>query len=124
MCDGERPSVDTSRWRRAAKRHACCACLETIPVGARYWSLRGLWDGSWQTFRHCVRCDAIWENALDIAQPGDVVLFDLSCGETLDPDDPAQALAFLLPTDPPLGAVPTATRRPSARGRVAEISRP
>lgn len=54
--DGDLPSVCNVETRKAAKDHACSECGEAIPRGARYEHVRGLWDGSWSTFRTCLSC--------------------------------------------------------------------
>jgi hypothetical protein len=54
--DGDLPSVCDVRTRRAAKDHACSECGEAIPRGTQYEHVKGLWDGSWSTFRTCLSC--------------------------------------------------------------------
>ncbi len=45
-----------ARVVKAAKAHVCTECRETIPKGARYELAKGLWDGSWSTYKTCLSC--------------------------------------------------------------------
>ena len=54
--DGDLPSVCNVETRKAAKNHTCSECGEAIPRGERYEHVKGLWDGSWSTFRTCLSC--------------------------------------------------------------------
>jgi len=40
----------------ARKPHRCCECGEIIQPGQKHHKVRGLWDGSWDTFRTCMTC--------------------------------------------------------------------
>lgn len=54
--DGESPELFSSSTVTAAKDHRCTECRETIAKGARHEVVRGMWDGSWSTFRTCLSC--------------------------------------------------------------------
>lgn len=54
--DGDLPSVISTETRKAAKDHHCSECRETILRGAQYEHVKGLWDGSWSTFKTCLSC--------------------------------------------------------------------
>lgn len=41
---------------KAVKDHRCTECRETIPKGSKYERVKGLWDGSWSTFKTCLSC--------------------------------------------------------------------
>ena len=56
FCDGEPAECSTVRMRKARQDYRCCECRETIPRGAEYEHVRGLWDGSWSTYRTCIVC--------------------------------------------------------------------
>lgn len=81
MCDDlcDAPSAWRERWRRARTQHRCCACRETIRVGDRYHYASGIWDGHADSFKHCIRCWAIFR-AL-VAESDDPVDLRLDCGE-------------------------------------------
>jgi hypothetical protein len=49
---------------RARKEHRCAACKETIRRGDLYVQHKSLFDGSWETVKRCLRCDAMYK-ALD-----------------------------------------------------------
>lgn len=42
--------------RKAAKEHHCYECGETIPRGARYEEVTGIWDGRPERYRTCASC--------------------------------------------------------------------
>lgn len=91
--------------QRARKPHRCYGCGETIPVGKTYAKTRFLFDGSWGGWKHCRRCDLIF-NALQREVPSDVYVDPgLDCGETWQtafgepPPPDIASLAFVLPED-------------------------
>lgn len=57
MC--EMPSVYGVDHPKARKAHKCCECRGTIPAGEQYNKHHGIWDGSADTFKVCVDCDAL-----------------------------------------------------------------
>ena len=82
VCDAIADAPDAWRetWRRARKRHTCCACREAIRPGDRYHYSSGIWDGSPGHFKHCARC---WEVFLLISNDADdPVDLLLDCGST------------------------------------------
>jgi hypothetical protein len=100
MCDSdwdEGPAIAAHEWRRARKRHECVACDEGIERAELYHLTRQLYDGSWDTWKHCARCYAICK-ALWNAGAGGIDL-ELDCGEVwddnFDPDPNVERLAFL-----------------------------
>ncbi len=108
MCDYDSPdaAIDHRKWVTARQPHTCYACDEQIQPGHKYHLTEMLWEGEWSRYRHCARCNAMFD-AIHSAnrQNGitDVAIdLQLNCGEdwadnfgTL-PDDVA-ALAFLTP---------------------------
>lgn len=61
MCaidDGEGFEFSRGFMRKARKEHRCCECGRGIEVGERHEYMRGLYDGSWDTFRTCAHCIA------------------------------------------------------------------
>lgn len=100
MCDAdEAPSFYADEWRRARKRHTCCACDETIQKDHLYHYAKGLWDGYFATFKHCARCWRLFDN-LNQRNPGEVQL-GLDCGEEYEgPEtDPMYVMAFMTPEE-------------------------
>lgn len=55
----EAASVSSDKIVRARKRWECCECPEPIQPGEEYHYVRGLWDGTWRTFRTCMPCKRI-----------------------------------------------------------------
>lgn len=49
-------SMYAQKNRHAAKDHRCSECQETIPKGTTYEHVKGLWDGSWSTYKTCLSC--------------------------------------------------------------------
>ncbi len=49
-------SAYTQKNHRAAKDHRCSECGEVIPKGTTYEHVKGLWDGSWSTYKTCLSC--------------------------------------------------------------------
>lgn len=43
----------------ARKTHVCCECDEPILPGERYEFVKGLWNGTWDTYRTCSTCAKI-----------------------------------------------------------------
>src|ERR1044071_2635216 len=66
MCsceDGEQPKVfervlRKARGKRARDGYQCCECRRRIGHGDWYEEVGGLWDGTWDKFRTCLRCAA------------------------------------------------------------------
>ena len=63
VCDvsgeGESPSCIEERIRTAQKEYECCECREEIKKGEKYEFVRGMWCGSWSTYRTCLTCVSI-----------------------------------------------------------------
>jgi hypothetical protein len=59
MIDNIIPDVFDIRHSRARKQHTCCECDGIIRPGELYYYRRGLWDGTWDTFRTCHDCEAL-----------------------------------------------------------------
>lgn len=58
-------SVGSHDRRVARKAHTCEECRRTIPAGATYHYITGLFDGSWWSVKLCARCDRAWDRAHD-----------------------------------------------------------
>lgn len=82
MCDVISPDVYDMRKVKARKKHACCACAETILPGHVYVVHEGLWDGEWDRFKQCLRCHAIFTALVNKQGWDPCVALDLNCGET------------------------------------------
>jgi len=96
--------VETSP--KAAKKHMCDACKETIRVGDHYWRVYILFDGQKETVKRCLRCQKIHEHLREMGKGEDMWPAErLDCGEDYfceweeDPPPEIQALAFALPQD-------------------------
>lgn len=55
----EAPKVMNKLIRRSRKEHVCCECGGTIPRGALYEDVSGLWDEKWGRYRTCWTCTLI-----------------------------------------------------------------
>jgi hypothetical protein len=108
---GDEPvSVSHTAWRTARKEWHCSACQEPIPVGQTYRYVIFLFDGTWETFRRCQRCQIIHSHLSDrMRSEGDRYEYcadALDCGDTYEerwdepPPEWLAALAFWRPDDP------------------------
>lgn len=118
MCDLESDGL-CPVWdevhRRARKPHECTACGETIPAGVTYRRTATLYDGHWETFKHCARCEAMVDAIkATLVRQGNGAYFTtetlhLNCGESwrsafgFDAPPEIEALAFMLPGEVPNG---------------------
>lgn len=99
--------VYDSRDVVARKDHACMACHETIASGHTYRKTDSLYDGSWEHWKHCLRCWAIFDAIQDAMRDayGPIAIEPgLDCGERWEdnfgpPPPEVEALAFALPGD-------------------------
>lgn len=58
MCfdSDEGSDVWNEKRQRARKEYRCCACHEVILRCDLYVRTSSLYEGSWSTFKHCLRC--------------------------------------------------------------------
>ena len=110
MCDeiDETCSVWRQTYHRARKPHSCLGCHETIQPGHRYCLTTFLFDGAWDSYKHCLRCatmiDVLHERFRKMGEHWRVVDPELDCGDVWnDPPPEVQELAFMLPGE---GSVP------------------
>ena len=54
--DYDPASILSAKVVKARKEHRCCECGETIKKGEKYELVKGLWDGSWSTYKTCEMC--------------------------------------------------------------------
>jgi hypothetical protein len=57
--DGDGPSCYLEQTRKARREHLCCECRETIPAGAKYEYVSGIWDGRPSVYKTCLSCAEI-----------------------------------------------------------------
>ena len=62
-CDVLSPDVFLEQWRTARKVHECSECGSPIDPGEKYLSITGLWDGTWNHYKHCELCARVWDQA-------------------------------------------------------------
>jgi len=113
--DGDNADVWDVTQRKARKPHKCDACHEPIAPGRTYTRTACLFDGSWDTWIRCERCQAIFVHlSALIAKWGEEEEFcdaALNCGHEYrerwreDPPPEIAALAFWLPGEPLPGQV-------------------
>lgn len=93
---------------RARVGHVCQGCGETIRPGDTYAVTRVLYDGHWDGWKHCLRCEAIHSHLLDKARESRdpiAIAPGLDCGLEYEdswgvqPPPWIAALAFALPSD-------------------------
>jgi hypothetical protein len=105
MCDGGNDYEEplTQAWRRARKEHRCFACHETIRAGDHYHYIAQMYEGDFNTYKHCARCRAMID-ALFAAGASEVQ-WDLHCGTPWEeafggePTPEIAALAFMTPDE-------------------------
>jgi hypothetical protein len=51
------PSVFNRKLITARREHRCSECEHPIFKGEQYWNIRGLWEGTWDTFYICTCCE-------------------------------------------------------------------
>lgn len=89
---------------KARKAHKCCACAETIGIGHFYIKTFVAYDGHGETYKHCLRCNAMVEALFKVVEPCTAIDWTLNCGERWEdhfgpvPDGVAR-LAFLTPEE-------------------------
>lgn len=106
MCDeaDEYFSVYNERRVRARKPHVCCACKETIRTRDVYVRTFTVFEGVGESYKHCLRCNAMLDAIAKRAEYGAAIAFKLDCGELWSnnfgpvPDGVAR-LAFLTPDE-------------------------
>lgn len=103
--------------RRAAKQHACDGCGEAIRKGDTYAVTSQLFDGHWDGWKHCLRCDAMFQEISWASHDPVAIDPGLDCGEQWEdnfgePPEHVAALAFWLPGDP----LPGTPAEEAARG--------
>jgi hypothetical protein len=60
MCDCDWPIMATDIVRIARKQHHCCECYELIHKGEHYYFHKLLFDGAWQSYKMCLRCQELF----------------------------------------------------------------
>jgi hypothetical protein len=63
-CDCELPDVTWESEPIARKVHYCCECNSMIEPGEKYYKIKGVWVGDFQTFNQCMTCRQVWQRAL------------------------------------------------------------
>lgn len=110
MCDIAEGTnaVESTVRRRARIPHECDACEEAIHPGDEYIRTSVLYDGHWDDWKHCLRCDAIYRALLERADSSPDHLHiepGLDCGSSWleawgeSPPPEVEALAFAIPSD-------------------------
>lgn len=103
MCESgaEMSAVWVRDVRRARREHTCSACHRTIARGHAYAITRSLFEGRWDQFKHCGRCDRIYLALVDRLDYDVWVDPRLACGTEWrdafygDPPPDIAALAFV-----------------------------
>jgi len=50
---------------KAKKVHICIECTYKIPVGEVYEYVTGLWNGTWGTYKTCLKCQKLRDEYID-----------------------------------------------------------
>lgn len=50
------PDFYYSKIVKARKEHVCYECCKTIQKSEKYEHVRGMWDGSFSTYKTCIDC--------------------------------------------------------------------
>ena len=67
VCHCDKPELyDETKRKRSAhgKPKICCECEQNIPVGKTYWSMKGLWNGRFETYVMCFQCRREWDDLI------------------------------------------------------------
>lgn len=102
--EGEPESVHRETWPRARREHKCCACGETIRCGDRHKRTFVVFEGDAETYRHCLRCAAIYRALCRTTGEDEYIEYRLNCGHTWEetrgecPPEIAR-LAFMTPDE-------------------------
>lgn len=81
MCfynDGECSTIWEETQPKARIEHKCSECREPIPAGTRYTQIKSLFDGHWDTFKICHKCD-VWRCKIAILEIAHGCLSDYWC---------------------------------------------
>src|SRR5690606_9515832 len=71
--------------RRARSDYRCCACRETIRRGDRYARQYVLFEGKYQNWKRCLRCEAIYQWLVENNPDSDSGVDErLNCGHTFE----------------------------------------
>ena len=62
------PSVYWEHWPIAKKQHVCCECGSTIDPGEKYYLLKGIWEGDFETYKQCRICKNVWDEAISVIE--------------------------------------------------------
>ncbi len=69
-CEDIRVIAQEERKRTARKEHTCLECEKTIPVGAEYLDIRGVYENTSDTYalttKMCLGCDEDWQKLTEI----------------------------------------------------------
>lgn len=68
-CDDEAPEFFNKRFVCAKKEHKCCECGKTITAGAEYEYVSGKWDGSFGSFKSCIKCSDLRGALAEVSCP-------------------------------------------------------
>lgn len=94
-------TIHENRRTLARKAHVCCACKEIIPAGDYYHRVFVVFDGQIDTFKRCLRCEAIHAHLIVKGQGDAYPNEALDCGEEYErewgspPPDEIAKLAFV-----------------------------
>lgn len=59
--DGDTPTIHEEKCVTARRTHVCCECGKDISCGDDYIRTKGLWEGSWSTYKTCHFCAGVRE---------------------------------------------------------------
>ena len=65
MCsiDENNPEIYWESKPTARKVHKCCECGSPIDPGEKYHLVKGVWEGSFSTFKTCTICNQVKNEA-------------------------------------------------------------
>lgn len=61
--DFDPPKLYLEQKRKARKNHTCYECRGLIQKGESYMYYKGLWDGDFCEFKHCLDCSSLIQQA-------------------------------------------------------------
>jgi hypothetical protein len=86
--------------RTARKEHRCDACCEDIKIGDQYHVIVSVYDGTANSWKRCLRCEAIHSHLVGLGASDMWPDEKLNCGEeyeehwNVEPPPEVAALAF------------------------------
>jgi hypothetical protein len=67
------PTLYSETKRKSRKEKICHGCYNKIGKGDKYIAIKGLWDGGWDNYTHCLDCNKKMAEMISAGQPDDII---------------------------------------------------